>query len=406
MSDVDPTVRDALERLHPRPGDAGADWRDVRSRAKAQAPQARMRRLRRAGGMVIGAAGALAVVALLALLIVQGPSGDRRDAAAVGDPAPDVTFPIVYPDPTYGLLDPATRLASLRGQVVVLSFVDTSCPECGAAADVLGVVPMAPASALIVVSGESAEAAGRFATGPVPVTTPQGRRNAFRGLATAADPDGAIGRAFGVTRHPTIILIDRRGRIAHRYDAVPSPRTLQRAVGRLLAQPQPAGIPAPPLLEPHLAVFDDPAARWDGHPASLLPSSIPCPAVPGSFRLAATGPHGEALLLGEGIDGGLIRVSHYGEKRGGGIGCGTPRFAADREKALRQARNRGHLGYESGGSTGRYQFSIVVLDGYDRITVDGRTYPIRHNGFIRTFTTKPTRVVISGPAGERRVKLY
>lgn len=404
MSDVDPTVRDALERLHPRPSDQGADWADVRTRAHAQAPQARMRRLRRVGGMTVAAAGALAVVALLALLIIQGPSGDGREAGAVGDRAPDVTFPVVYPDPTYGFLDPATRLASLRGQVVVLSFIDTTCPDCGAAADVLGTV--APASALVVVSGESAEAAGDFATGPIPVTTPQGRRNAFRGLATAADPDGTIGRAFGVTRHPTLILIDRRGRIAHRYDTVPSAQALQRGVARLLAQPRPAGLRAPPLLEPHLAVFDDPATRWDGNPASPLPGHIPCPAIPGSFRLAATGPHGEALLLGEGIDGGLIRISSYGDQLGGGIGCGTPRTATARAKALKQARTRGHLGYQGGGAKGHYAFDIVVLDGYDRITIDGRTYPIRHNGFIHTFTKKPSRVVISGPAGERRVKVY
>jgi hypothetical protein len=407
VNDLDPRIRAALDRFAPTPGTTGADWADVRTRAGARAPQARPRRLRRIGGVAVAALAVLAGVALFALLVVQGPSGDRPVAGTVGAPAPDVTFPVVYPDPTYGLVEPETRLAALRGQVVVLSFIDTTCPECAAAADVLGTVSMAPTSALVVVSGEPAEAAARFATAPVRVTTPQGRRaNAFRGLATAADPGGAIGRAFGVTRHPTIVLIDRRGRIARRYESVPSSRTLQREVGRLVAQPPPRGLPAPPLLAPHLGVFDDPATVWDGRPASLLPRSIPCPAVPGSFRLAASGPHGEALLLGEGIDGSLIRISHYGGRLGGGIGCGAPRFAADREKALTQARNRGHLGYESGGAKGHYEFSIVVLDGYDRITIDGTAYPIRHNGFIRVLPAKPTRVVISGPAGERRVRLF
>lgn len=69
------------------------------------------------------------------------------------------------------------------------------------------------------------------------------------------------------------------------------------------------------------------------------------------------------------------------------------------------ARGRGHLGVTSGSAGARYGFAVVILDGYDRITVDGVTYPVPHNGFIRTFPQRPSRVVISGPAGERRVSL-
>jgi hypothetical protein len=404
VSSLDPRGREALDRFQPAPGDARADWGDVRRRAAAHAPR---RRLRRLGAVALGAAGALAGIALVALLLVQGPSGDRPAALAIGDPAPDVTFPVVYPDPTIGLRDPQTRLSSLRGQVVVLSFIDTGCPGCGAAADRLGLVRYVPASALIVVSGEPAPVAERFATAPLTVTRRSGETGtAFRGTATAADPDGAIGRAFGVARHPEIILIDRRGRIARRYTEVPSGRTLQRAVERLAAQPAPAGLPAAQPLQPHLAVFDDPATRWDGLPASLLPKDVPCPYVRDSVRLAATGPRGEALLLAHGIDGWLVVMTAGGPGGGGGgIGCGAPRTADARAKELRRMRNRGWVTYMGGGAKGRYTLGLVLLDGYDRITLDGRTYPVPHNGFIRTFPAKPDRIVISGPAGVRRVRV-
>jgi hypothetical protein len=397
--DPDPRVREALDRFQPALGDARADWGDVRRRAAAYAPR---RRLRRLGAVVLGAAGALAGVVLVALLIVQGPSGDRPADVAVGDRAPDVTFDVVYPDPTHGLREPRTPLASLRGQVVVLSFIDTRCPDCAAAADRLGLVTMAPASALIVVSGEPAPSAERFATAPVTVTRPSGGTGkAFRGIATAADPDGAIARAFGVARHPTIILIDRRGRIARRYTEVPSGRLLQRAVASLVAQPAPAGRPVAQPLQPHLSVFDDPATAWDGYPP--LAGDVPCPYVPGSVHVAATGARGESLLLAHGLDGWAVVMTRDGPGRGGGIGCGAPRTADARAKELRRIRNRGWEAYMGGGAKGRYVFSLVILDGYDRITIDGRTYPVLHNGFIRTFRAKPGRIVISGPAGVRRV---
>jgi hypothetical protein len=398
VSEVDPRAREALDRFQPAPGDARADWGDVRRRAAAHAPR---RRLRRLGAVALGAAGALAGIALVALLIVQGPSGDRQDVG-VGGGAPDVTFRVVYPDPTTGLRDPRTRLSSLRGRVVARACIDGGCADCAAAADLMGLVRMAPASPLIVVSGEPTPAAERFATAPVTVTRPSGATDrVFRGTASAADPDGAVGRAFGVGGHPEIILIDRRGRIARRYTEVPSGRDLQRAVARLVAQPAPAGLPAARPLQPHLSVFDDPATAWDGRPA--LPGGVPCPFVAGSVRVAATGARGEALMLAHGIDGWAVVMTSDGAGRGGGIGCGAPRTAAARAKELRRMRNRGWVAFMGGGAKGRYVFSLVVLDGYDRITIDGRTYPVAHNGFIRTFPAKPDRIVISGPAGVRRV---
>jgi hypothetical protein len=401
----DPRVRAALERYQPVSGGARADWRDVASRA-ARRPR-RIPRLRRAGGIAVAAAGVVAGIALIVALIVQAPAEGPR-SAGVGERAPDVTFPVVFPDPTYGITAPTTSMAALRGQVVVLAFVDPACRGCAAAADVLGLAPMTPASAMIVVSGESTAGAERFATGAITVTAPAtgAPRKAHRGIATAADPDGSLERAFGVHAHPTIVVIDRRGRIARRFATVPSGRALQRYLSRLAARPAPADVPGARAVEPHLGVFDDPATMWDGNPPSLLPRDIPCPYVRGSLRRAATGPGGAALLVGQGLDGGILVVTHYGPQAlGSGIGCGAPRTEAARRRALREAEHRGYVSLQTGGTTGRYGLALVTLDGYDTITVDGVAYPIAHNGFIRVFPTKPQRAVISGPAGERRVTL-
>jgi hypothetical protein len=127
--------------------------------------------------------------------------------------------------------------------------------------------------------------------------------------------------------------------------------------------------------------------------------------VPGSFRVAARGRHGEALLVGQGLGRSIVIVSHYGGALGGGIGCGAPRFEALRRRALRQAEARGYLSLESASDRRRFAFSMVILDGYDRIVIDGVSYPVEHNGFIGSFDGKPSVVVIKGPAGTRRVRL-
>jgi hypothetical protein len=101
----------------------------------------------------------------------------------------------------------------------------------------------------------------------------------------------------------------------------------------------------------------------------------------------------------------MLTIIRFGDALGSSIGCGAPRTETARRRALRESRNRGHLGVTSGSVGGRYAFGIVVLDGYDTITVDGVAHPIPHNAFVRSYRSKPSRVLISGPAGERRVRL-
>mgnify|MGYP001411159091 CR=1 FL=1 len=126
MSDIDPGIREALDRFVVGAPVLGPDWEDVRSRAP-RPRRSRWALARRGARFSVGLAGALALLGLIALLIIKGPSADDSAPAAIGDPGPAVTFPIVYPDPTYGINEPTTTLASLRGQVVVLGFLDDRC---------------------------------------------------------------------------------------------------------------------------------------------------------------------------------------------------------------------------------------------------------------------------------------
>jgi hypothetical protein len=47
---------------------------------------------------------------------------------------------------------------------------------------------------------------------------------------------------------------------------------------------------------------------------------------------------------------------------------------------------------------GRYGLALVILDGYDTITVDGASFPVSHNGFIRVFRVSRSA---SSSAGRR-----
>ena len=393
MSDIDPGIREALDRFVAGPPVLGPDWEDVRSRAP-RPRRSRWALARRGARFSVGPAGALALLGLIALLIIKGPSADDSAPAAIGDPGPAVTFPIVYPDPTYAINEPTTTLASLRGQVVVLGFLDDRCADCKAAADLLYSDPSA--ARLAVATGIPAARARAFATAR---TGPR----AHRAIATASDPDGTLARAFGVTTLPSFIVVNRTGTIVRRVSGLPD-RGFGIYLARLANEPAPLDLPQVAETQPHLAVLDDPTLALPKVPSFLLPARAPCPYVPGSLRLAATGSHGERFIVGRALDGSVITAVE--DDRGGvSLGCGASRTAAAREKALQQARNRGHLGVTSGQWAGIYTFGILVLDGYDQIEIDGTVYPVPHNAFVGTFSQKPAVVVIRGSAGERRVSL-
>jgi len=416
VTDHDPFTDEVLDRYQPAVG-RGGDWDDAKSRAQSGNRPERL--IKMASRVLLGVAGVAAVAGLLALLIIEGPSSDPV-ATQVGDPASALVFPIVYPDPTYGIVTPRTELANLRGQVVVLAFIDDACEQCGTAADILRAASHSRATPLAVVSGVSVERARRFATAPITVmapptssTPPRGPgpgdvtvpTKAYRGLSTAADPDGSRARALGVERLPTTVVIDRHGRVARLYDEVPTTEALGSYLERIARQAPPPDVPFALPPEPELAVFSEPTTVWNGVPRSWVPGRIACPYVPGSFRVAARGRDGEVLLLGQGLGRSLVTIARFGGTNGSSIGCGAPRTEAARQRALRQARARGFVSLNTGSTRGRFSLALVILDGYDRIVIDGVERPVELNGFIGSFPTQPSRVVIKGPTGERRIRL-
>lgn len=143
-----------------------------------------------------------------------------------GDPAPDFTV---------GMLDGSTTtLSSHRGKVVLLTFWNTWCPECGRE-----------------MANAPGELARRF-TGADFVFLPVARCEPLRDVATFADkqgydfpigidPDGSVYGLYATKYVPRNILIDRSGTVAASSTGY-TPETfseLVNRIGELLRQPDP-----------------------------------------------------------------------------------------------------------------------------------------------------------------------
>jgi peroxiredoxin len=169
---------------------------------------------RRFGRRLLGCAGPL-------VLGLAGAGCSPRGAA-----------PAVAPDVGYTLLDGRPgRLSDLRDQVVLVNFWATSCAVCvaempalvdtwrrfrGRGFETLAVAMRYDPPALVA----------RFAE--------------TRGLpfGVVIDHTGAVARAFGdVQATPTTFVLDRRGRVAARYEGAPDFAKLHRLLDGLLAAP-------------------------------------------------------------------------------------------------------------------------------------------------------------------------
>jgi peroxiredoxin len=150
---------------------------------------------------------ALALLLVAAALVWLGrPRGAPLEApplpagAAAGAPAPAFALPRAAGG--------ALSSDALRGRVVVLNFWATWCPPCREELPALERVHRALAGeglAVVAVSVDARpEAVARFA--------------AARGLgfAVLSDPREQVARRYGVAAYPTTVVVDRRGRIAHR----------------------------------------------------------------------------------------------------------------------------------------------------------------------------------------------
>lgn len=146
---------------------------------------------------VLSASAVLAAVLLL--LFFARPTVRQGEPAATGRAAPDFRFTAEGRE---------TRLAELRGRVVIVNFWATWCPPCVEEMPALNRLHelLRDDGALVVGISvdEDAAAYERFLAE---------HRIAFPNLR---DPDRRIASAFGTSMYPETYILDTRGRIARK----------------------------------------------------------------------------------------------------------------------------------------------------------------------------------------------
>lgn len=334
---------------------------------------------------------------LAVVLVICAALGGAVAAAAAPRPAgPAVTFPVVAADPAHRIEAPRTLARTLRGQVVVLAFVDDGCAGCDAVArTVKGLRTAGGVARLGVATGIDASRAAALA--------------ARAGIPMAVDAGGAIAAAYGVTALPAVIVLDRQGGLAARFDAPPDGQRLAAALAPLRAEPIPADL-APLTTLPRLSVFDGPVVPLGRLAAALRrylrPSTTLCPYLPGSMRLAAEGIGGRRLYVARGFDGGIVTATSDPVTKGAGVACGVPGDRRLRGLQLREMRARGVVSVESRRAKGRPTVHyLVVLDGYTTAKYAGLTYDVGDNGLVFEGFPGQTGVTLSGPKGVKTIRL-
>jgi len=138
------------------------------------------------------------------------------------DPAPDAAF--------VRLDGSASRIAALRGKVVLVNFWATSCASC-----VAEMPSLIDTHRRFNARGFETLAVAMSYDPPAYVSNFAQRRELP--FWVAIDNTGAIARAFGDIRlTPTTFLIDKRGSVVKRYVGAPDFKALNALVEELLAE--------------------------------------------------------------------------------------------------------------------------------------------------------------------------
>jgi peroxiredoxin len=175
----------------------------------------------------------------LVLAALTASSGTGLTAIRYNAPPPDFAIPAI---------DGASSLYDLRGRVVIIDFWASWCDVCTAEMKYFVRAQQSYGSrlAVLAISPEARSVATtyfRFAKIPLPIVE---------------DTDGAISRAYSVSKIPVTLVIDPRGDVSYvsvgglSWDELRG--ALQRAAGRGSAAPDPLGpslasTPAPRVLQ-------------------------------------------------------------------------------------------------------------------------------------------------------------
>ena len=181
----------------------------------------------------------------LAVCACAGPGDGAEPAAAVTHPTMATTSPAARARPApRGILArgrrrpaPALRVTTLdgrtvtldglRGRPVVVSFFESWCPTCRAEQPDLSRVAgeLSGRVGFIGVSNHDTVAAGRTYQRRFKVPYP-----------LANDPSGRTWARWGVPYQPVVVLVDKQGRMAERFDGGTTAGNLSAALAYLIGE--------------------------------------------------------------------------------------------------------------------------------------------------------------------------
>lgn len=152
--------------------------------------------------------------------LAEVPNGGGRGVSTGQAPPPLGATPVMGSDPV--------DLAQLRGRVVVVDFWASWCGPCRAMMPVLNRLSQRYAAQGLTVIGLTDEAPS--------IARQVGSSMGIR--YTLATSDVAMG-SYRVDSLPTMVMIDRSGRVREVTVGMESPRELESTITRLLAEPTP-----------------------------------------------------------------------------------------------------------------------------------------------------------------------
>lgn len=228
------------------------------------------------------------------------------------------------------------------------------------------------------------------------------------GWSVIADREGRLASAVGVTQLPTIVVLDRLGRVAYREPGLPTalgrggPGDLAELMSILQKEPYaPGTAPTPPA-----------GAWFMTERAPMAPDRVPtyvrsfgCPVHPERVWELGPTPTGWRAWVGlttEGPSGtgvDIVAITTRGAPRGsraaGSGGCGFNLGGRNSDVAV------GISGWSGGGRTGSIW---IVRKGYTRAVADGRTWPVANGLLVIQGKTAPKSFTLIGPAGRRVIR--